>query len=141
MSKSPGHQKWPTHKVAEKRLGGRVRVEVGGVVVADSSEVVRVDEDKHPARYYFPRAHVRMDALERSATTTECPFKGTAHYFHLKAGDKVLADAVWSYETPYEEHAELKGKLAFYDDKYTSIEIRPFTAAGAAPQRQQPDAR
>jgi uncharacterized protein (DUF427 family) len=125
MSKSPGHQKWPNHKVLEAAVNQRVTVEIGGQRVADSADVIRVDEDGSPVRYYFPRADVRMDALERTATSTVCPFKGTAHYFSLRLGGRVLNDAVWTYEEPYDEHRDLKERLAFYDDKYRDIRVEP----------------
>lgn len=128
MSKSPGHLKWPEHKVLETPVGQRVTVELDGQIVADSSNVIRVDEDGSPARYYFPRADVRMDWLQRTATTSHCPFKGTANYFTL-ATDKggqhgKLDDAVWTYEEPFDEHPTLKDRLAFYDDKYRNVHVR-----------------
>lgn len=125
MSESPGHDQWPDHKVAEHHIKGKLSVEVNGERVAESSDVIRVDEDGNPARYYFPRSDVSTDKLERSSTTSECPFKGTAHYFNLRLGDETLEDAVWSYEEPYEEHHALKDRLAFYDDKLPQIHLRP----------------
>jgi uncharacterized protein (DUF427 family) len=127
MSKSPGHRKWPEHEVQEEHLGQRMQVRANGQIVANSDDVIKVEEDEHPARYYFPRADVRMNSLERSETTTECPFKGKARYFSLIVGDKKLGDAAWSYEEPYEEHLALKDRLAFHDDKMTEIEIGPGT--------------
>jgi uncharacterized protein (DUF427 family) len=124
MAKSPGHQKWPDHKVKEQHLKNRVRVEVDGEVIADSDDVVEVAEDENPARYYFPRADVKMDKLERSDTKSECPFKGTASYFSVTTDDRKIDDAVWTYEEPFEEHADLKDRIAFWVEKSAAISIR-----------------
>lgn len=124
MAKSPGHQKWPDHKVKEQHLKNRVRVEVDGEVIADSNDVVEVAEDENPSRYYFPRADVKMNLLERSETTSECPFKGTANYFSVTTDDRKIDDAVWTYEEPFEEHADLKDRIAFWVEKSAAISIR-----------------
>ena len=125
MSKSPGHREHPEHKVREMHLHERIRASVEGRLLADSTDVIKVDEDENPSRYYFPRSDVRMDRLERSATTTKCPYTGTAHYFHVNMDGSRLEDAVWTYEEPYDEHRDLKDRLAFYDDKIRAIELRP----------------
>ena len=86
MSKSPGHQKHPEHRVAERHLDQRMTVSINGEVIADSRDVIRVDEDKSPTRFYFPRSDVKMDKLQSSDKTSVCPFKGTARYFSISAG-------------------------------------------------------
>jgi uncharacterized protein (DUF427 family) len=125
MNPSPGHARWPTHQVRETHVAHPMKVEVDGEVVADSRDVIRVDEDGYPARFYFPRGDVRTDLLESSNTRSMCPFKGEASYYSLDIDDKRIDDAVWTYETPYDEHADLRGRLAFWDDKNPEISIQP----------------
>ena len=125
MARSPGHRKWPDHKVEEQRLRERMQVEVAGKVVADSTDVIRVKEDEHHDRYYFPRADIDMSLMERTDSTSECPFKGHANYYTFHDGDKRFEDAAWTYEDPFEEHAALKDRLAFYDDKFREIDVKP----------------
>ena len=117
MARSPGHQKWPDHKVDEKTLHERLQIRVGDEVIADSEQVVEVDEDKHPVRFYIPRSGVKMEQLRESDKTTSCPFKGKARYYHVKVDGKILENAAWSYEDPYEEHQALKKLIAFHDEK------------------------
>ena len=126
MAKSPGHRDHANHRVEESQLGRRVTVWVDGETIADSTRVLKLEEDGHRVRYYFPRSDVMMDRLVRSQTTTYCPFKGTAHYFGIQVpdGSRALADAVWTYEEPYDEHPGLKDRVAFWDDKFPEIAIR-----------------
>jgi uncharacterized protein (DUF427 family) len=124
MEKAPGYRARPEHQIRETLLGHKVTVSVAGDTVAESNAVLRVDEDGHRARYYFPRDDVRFEVLDRSATTTRCPFKGVASYFDINVGGKTLKDAIWSYEDPYEEHRGLAGRLAFYEEKFPELEIR-----------------
>lgn len=124
MGESPGHRKWPDHRVREERIDGAAVIEAGGETIATSRDALLVVEDRHPDRVYFPRGDVRMGLLRRTALTTQCPFKGTAHYFDVLLADRTLADAAWSYEDPYDEHAALKDRLAFHDDRYPELRAR-----------------
>jgi uncharacterized protein (DUF427 family) len=124
MAKAPGYQKNPNHRIQTTPVEQSVRVFVRAELVAESNDVLRVDEDGHPPRYYFPLLAVHTDLLERTQTQTRCPFKGTASYFTLRVAGDPLTDAIWSYEDPYEEHQILKGRLAFYTEKFPEISIR-----------------
>src|SRR5258708_4326271 len=115
----PGYKKYPTHLTQTKPAGGRVQVKVDGEVIADTRDAIKLEESDHPAVYYIPRKDVKMDRLVRSKHQTVCPFKGPASYYSLKNGAE---NAGWTYETPYEEVSAIEGRLAFYPDKFDSID-------------------
>ena len=124
MSKSPGYRRQPKHKVVTTHIRARVQARVGDNVVAETDDVIQVNEDGSPIRYYFPRTDVKMELLAPTDTTSQCPYKGTARYFDLRTDDAKLDQAVWSYESPYEELADLKDRVAFHEDEIPEIEIR-----------------
>lgn len=115
---APGFGKRPDYSIVTQPAGVRVQVRAGGIVIADSRDALVMKEGDYPAVYYFPRADVAMDRLARSSHTTYCPFKGTASYFSLRDGAE---NAVWSYESPYDEIGAIGERLAFYPDKVDSI--------------------
>jgi uncharacterized protein (DUF427 family) len=125
MGKSPGHRSNPDHRVQEQPVGVWMKVELEGELLADSIDVVRVVEDGNPVRYYFPRSDVSMSRLERSPSTSSCPYKGHAHYYSLKLAQGKVDDAVWTYEDPYEEHHRLQGRLAFWEERIPGLRIEP----------------
>lgn len=131
MAKSPGHRQHPSHHVTETPLKRSVMVEIDGQVIAESNDVIRVDEDDSPPRYYFKRDAMHNGELQPTATSTRCPYKGTANYFDLVLGKRRVTDAVWSYETPYDEHAALKDRIAFHDDRHPEIKVHASEVAHA----------
>ena len=115
----PGWKKHPDHRITTKPAGVRVQVKLGGEVIADTRDAIRLEEGDYAAVYYIPRKDVKMDRLVRSKHQTVCPFKGTASYYSLKNGAE---NAVWTYETPYDEVSAIGERLAFYPDKVDSID-------------------
>jgi len=122
MNPSPGFRKYPQHHIETRPSSVRVRVTCEGEVIAETREAVELQEDTGegkktvaPVVYYIPRKDVRMDRLVRSNHGTHCPFKGDASYFSVAGGPE---NAVWSYETPYDEMLAIKDRLAFYPDKF-----------------------
>ncbi len=116
----------------------RIRAEFQGETVADSREVLVMHETRLAPVFYFPRADVRMDLLVKSDRHTHCPFKGNASYWTIGVSGKSAPDAAWSYETPYDESANVGGYLAFdwrAMDKWsadgTEIAEQPRDAAAA----------
>jgi uncharacterized protein (DUF427 family) len=124
MSHSPGHAEQPEHHVRETRVPDVVKIRLDGLTIAESEDVIRVDEDGNPPRWYFPRSEVRMETLQPSDKVTHCPFKGKATYFDVNAQGEHLKDGVWSYETPYDEHADLAQRVAFDSVTFPNLHVQ-----------------
>ena len=114
----------PDHPITVAPNRKRVVVTLAGLVIADSTDALTLREAQYPAVQYIPRRDVDMGALQRSATRTYCPYKGEAAYFSIPAGGARSADAIWTYEAPYDAVAEIKDHLAFYPDRVDAIEER-----------------
>ncbi len=108
-----GHPRNPYHRVDCLRSVRRLRVEVSGLTLVDTTDTLVVYETALDPRLYVHPGQVHMDALERSDTTTYCPYKGTASYWSARIGDEVVDDVAWSYEDPLPESAPLGGCLSF----------------------------
>ncbi len=112
----------PDHPITMTTNAARVRVTLGGAVIADSARAVRLQEAAYPPVFYIPREDANMALLTRTTLSTHCPYKGDASYYTIEAGGRTAKDAVWSYETPFPAMAEIAGHLAFYPNRVDAIE-------------------
>jgi uncharacterized protein (DUF427 family) len=111
------HPRDPYTRVDILPSSRHVRVEVDGVTVAESAKPTLLFETGLPVRYYLPKTHVRMDLLMATDSVSNCPYKGQAEWWSVRAGDDVHADLAWSYRTPLPESQKIAGLVAFYNEK------------------------
>ena len=109
------------HPITIEANPSRVVVEVGGKIIADTSDALTLREASYPAVQYIPRRDVDMAALVRSEHTTYCPYKGDASYYSIPGGGDRSLNAVWTYETPFEAMAQIKDYIAFYPERVDGI--------------------
>ena len=100
-------------------------MEVAGTVLCDTTDTLGVYETALEPKLYVARDQVRMDLLAPSSTTTYCPYKGTATYFHAAVGDQVVEDVAWTYEEPRPESIPLGGMLSFEESRATVVHDLP----------------
>jgi uncharacterized protein (DUF427 family) len=110
------HPRDPFHRVDVRRSSRHVRVELGGVLLAESSTPTLVFETNLPVRFYLPRADLRAEAAP-SAKRTRCPYKGEALHWSFPAAGTNATDLAWSYDEPLPDAIELAGLVAFYDER------------------------
>ena len=111
------HPRDPYKRVDILPSSRAVRVEVDGVVLADSIRPHVLFETSLPPRWYLPKPDVRLDLLTPTATSSQCPYKGTAAYWSARVGDRVVKDVAWSYRTPLPESERIAGLVCFYNER------------------------
>ncbi|MCB1355497.1 MAG: DUF427 domain-containing protein [Maritimibacter sp.] len=106
-----------------REIPGTWVVRAGGAVLGETRKALELSEGDYPPVIYFPREDLAMAMLDPSPTRTSCPKKGEATYFSIQAKSGLIADAGWSYETPFDTVAAIAGHIAFYGDKATVEEV------------------
>lgn len=94
----------------------RIRIELGGALVVDTTESLRVLETSHPPVYYLPREAFRA-SMHDAGGLSMCEFKGMAHYLTIAAGDRIAVRSAWSYPEPWPGYEALAGMVAVYPSK------------------------
>src|SRR4051794_32939688 len=111
-----GHPRDPFHRVDVRRTARRVRIEVDGEVVAETTDARLLFETSLPRRFYLPREDVRAE-LQPSELHTYCPYKGRASYWSVQAGGRLRKDVAWSYEQPVPDAMAIAGLVAFWNER------------------------
>lgn len=91
-----------------------LRVEFGGVTIAETRQALRVLETSHPPVYYFPPADVEDRYLLKGAGRSFCEFKGRAIYWDIRAGGREAVNAAWAFPRPARPYEAMAGMIAFY---------------------------
>ncbi|KAJ9161303.1 DUF427-domain-containing protein [Coniochaeta hoffmannii] len=112
------HPKDPYKRIECLPSSREIRIEVDGAVVARSTNNIFLHETSLRTRYYLsPTSVLDWSMLDPSDTSTFCPYKGQASYYHLRVGEREIKDAVWYYTYPTAESAQIQNRLCFYNEK------------------------
>ncbi len=108
-----GHPRNPFSRIDVRLSDSPVRIEVDGVVVAESTAARLLFETGIATRYYLPREDVRMDLLTPTDTRTTCAYKGHATYWAIGG----RPDLAWTYDEPLADVRDIAGYIAFFTER------------------------
>jgi len=111
------HPRDPYTRIDVLRSSRHVRVRVAGTLVADSTRPPdAVCERSAGAVLPAPRGHAHRSAAAQRHHP-RCPYKGTAHDWSLRVGQRFEPDIVWSYPEPGHDADAVRGLLCFIDER------------------------
>ena len=112
------HPRSPFSRVDALRSTRVVKVELDGVVLAQSSSPVMVFETGLPTRFYLNQTDVDFQHLVPVDTVSSCPYKGTTSgYWSVTTSKGDYPDLAWSYSFPTRQLVPIAGLIAFYNEK------------------------
>ena len=128
-----GHPRDPYSRIDVCRTTRRVRVLLDGEVLADSRRARVLYEAALPPRWYLPAEDVRTELLVPSGSSSRCAYKGAASYWHVRVGDRVVEDLVWSYPDPAHDAEPVRDMFCFFGEK---VDIELDGVVGERPATQ-----
>ncbi len=112
---SPGQESvWDYPRPPAVELCSRlVEVKAGDLLLARSTQTLRVLETASPPGYYIPPTDVIFEHLARTADRSACEWKGLASYWRLASHPRGNPLG-WSYDDPTPNYVAIAGYLTFY---------------------------
>ena len=101
----------------------RVRIELGGRTIAESTGALRVLETSHPPTIYLPPEDFAPGVLVPAPGRTLCEWKGSASYLDVVAGDRVEPAAAWTYRRPVPAYAALRDFVSVYPGRMDACHL------------------
>ncbi|MEO9870971.1 DUF427 domain-containing protein [Ekhidna sp.] len=100
---------------ALQKVTKHIRIICSSEIILDTNSSFRILETSHPPTYYLPISDFKTDIILRNENKSSfCEFKGMAHYYDIKAGDKIVENCAWGYENPTNPYHELKDHVCVY---------------------------
>ena len=128
-----GHPRDPYSRIDVCRTTRHVRVSLDGHPLAESRRARVLYEAALPPRWYLPAEDVRTDLLVPSGHMSRCAYKGAAAYWHVRVGDRVEEDLVWSYPDPEHDAEPVRDMYCFFDER-VDVELDGTTVARPSTQ-------
>lgn len=122
----------PKEVLAIRAHSGRVRVELGGYLIAESSEALELREDGHSPVLYFPPSALQRGRVQGSEYSSHCPRKGQANYYSIAVGSCFEKDAIWQYQNPIASAQGIAGYVAFRPDAVDAFDDQGERLLGPA---------
>ncbi len=125
----------PDHPISITPAHTRWRVVFENHVIADSGDALVLQEASMAPVVYFPREDVSMEYFSRTERSTHCPFKGDASYYTVLMDGHFAENGVWTYEEPFPAMEAIRGRLAFYPDRFEiyPVDEKAVNATSPAP--------
>ncbi|HEX6445647.1 MAG TPA: DUF427 domain-containing protein [Streptosporangiales bacterium] len=114
------HPRDPFHRIDRVPSSRRVRLELDGAVLAESSRPTLLFETMLPPRFYLPPDDVEAE-LVPSDKRTYCAYKGEAAYWSVRSRGATHDDLAWTYENPLHDGAGVRGLVAFFTERVDAV--------------------
>lgn len=102
---------------------GTVVARHDGDILAKSDAARVMLETRLDPVVYFPAEDVKATLLETSDHRTFCPFKGTATYWDVKIGEKIIKNGAWTYHNALPESRDIEDYVSFMPEALTGLEM------------------
>jgi uncharacterized protein (DUF427 family) len=103
-----------THPTAELyHSPKRIRVVLGGQIIADTRQAILLRREETPPVYYFPLEDLQPGILEQSGTKVVQPCFGEVKLYTVHVNGSKRTDSAWILIRPETGFAGLTGYIAF----------------------------
>lgn len=112
-----GHPRDPFSRIDTCKTSRHLRISLDGELLAETRRATALYETGLPPRYYIPAEDVRTELLVQSSSRSRCAYKGSASYWSVQVGDRLVEDLVWVYRDPMRDAEDVRDLLCFFSER------------------------